>query len=49
MKLEIELIDGKWHVNGNTFNNMSDAERNTLSKFIKEYQIERQLEENNNN
>jgi hypothetical protein len=39
-KISIELINGKWHVNGNTFRNMSEAERIMLDSAINAYKLE---------
>ena len=49
MRLQIELAKGKWHVNGNTFQNMSIAERQILSKFIAEINLEIENETINQN
>lgn len=34
MKLTIEQIDNRWTVNGKQFNEMSESEKNILSKFL---------------
>ena len=40
MKLTIEVIDGKWHVNGKLLNELTPNEKNALDKFIKSYDYE---------
>ena len=42
-KLTIELVYGKWHVNGNPFDYMSETEKAVLSTFISEYNKELEL------
>ena len=37
MKLTIEVIDGKWTVNGKLLNELTPNEKNTLVQFIKNY------------
>jgi hypothetical protein len=36
MKLTIELINAKWHVNGKDYKDMSTSERQILGSFIAE-------------
>lgn len=36
--MEIRLINGKWAVNGKTFNLLTDSEKILLQKFIKDYE-----------
>ena len=38
MKLVIEVIDGKWTINGKSFNELTPNERNSLDQFIKSYE-----------
>jgi uncharacterized protein YbgA (DUF1722 family) len=38
MKLTIEVINGKWHVNGKTLNELTPNEKNALDQFIKNYE-----------
>jgi hypothetical protein len=40
MKLTIELIGAKWHVNGKLFNELSPNEKMALEQFIKNYDYE---------
>ena len=35
MKLTIEVINGKWHVNGKLLHELSLNEKNALDQFIK--------------
>ena len=35
MKLTIEIINGKWHVNGKLFQELNSNEKNALEQFIK--------------
>ena len=37
MKLTIEVIDGKWHVNGKILSELNPNEKNALDQFIKSY------------
>ena len=37
MKLTIEVIDGKWTVNGKLLNELNPNEKNALDQFIKNY------------
>jgi len=37
MKIDIELIDSKWFVNGKTFDKMTILEKIKLNEFFKEY------------
>lgn len=34
MKIEIELKDGKWLINGKTYNELSDAEKLFFDEFL---------------
>lgn len=36
--MEIRLINGKWAVNGKTFNQLTDSEKILLENFIKDYE-----------
>ena len=38
MKLKIEVIDGKWHVNGKLLSELNPNEKNALDQFIKSYE-----------
>ena len=38
MKLTIEIINGKWHVNGKLLSELNPNERNALAQFIKSYE-----------
>ena len=40
MKLTIEVIKGKWHVNGKILNELTPNEKNALDQFIKNYDYE---------
>lgn len=40
MKIIIELIDGRWLVNGNKLINMSQSERELLNMFFKQIKNE---------
>lgn len=40
MKIEIEKINGKWLVNGNQYQQMSELEKELLNTFFKEYKNE---------
>lgn len=40
MKIVIEKINGKWYVNGNQYQQMSDLEKELLNTFFKEYKNE---------
>ena len=41
MKLIIEIIDGKWKVNGKSFQELSLGERTALANFIKDFDYEK--------
>jgi len=41
MKLTIEVIDGKWTVNGKQLNELNPNEKNALCQFIKSYDYEK--------
>jgi uncharacterized protein YbgA (DUF1722 family) len=38
MKLVIEVINGKWHVNGKLLSELNPNEKNALDQFIKSYE-----------
>ena len=38
MKLTIEVIDGKWTVNGKLLKELNPNEKNALDQFIKSYE-----------
>jgi hypothetical protein len=38
MKLTIEVIDGKWHVNKKLLHELNPNEKNALDQFIKSYE-----------
>lgn len=38
MKLVIEVIDGKWTINGKSFYELTPNEKNALDQFIKSYE-----------
>lgn len=38
MKLIIEVIDGKWTINGKLFHELNPNEKNALDQFIKSYE-----------
>jgi hypothetical protein len=38
MKLIIEVIDGRWTVNGKLLNELNPNEKNALDQFIKSYE-----------
>lgn len=38
MKLVIEVINGKWHVNGKILSELNPNEKNALDQFIKSYE-----------
>jgi hypothetical protein len=38
MKLTIEIINGKWHVNNKLLSELSPNEKNALDQFIKSYE-----------
>ena len=38
MKLVIEVINGKWTVNGKLLNELTPPEKNALDQFIKSYE-----------
>lgn len=40
MKLIIEVIDGKWTINGKLFNELTPNEKNALDQFIKSVDYE---------
>jgi len=40
MKLIIEVLDGKWTVNGKLLNELTPNEKNALDQFIKNYDYE---------
>ena len=40
MKLTIEVINGKWHVNGKLLHELSPNEKNALDQFIKSIDYE---------
>jgi len=40
MKLVIEVIDGKWTINGKLFNELTPNEKNALDQFIKSVDYE---------
>ena len=37
MKLVIEIIEGKWNVNGKLLHELTPNEKNALDQFIKNY------------
>jgi hypothetical protein len=38
MKLTIEVIDGRWTINGKSFQELTPNEKNALDQFIKSYE-----------
>lgn len=42
-QLRIELINGKWLVNGHSYNQMTLSEKDLLGKFIKHHSDETDL------
>jgi hypothetical protein len=38
MKLTIEIINGKWHVNNKLLSELTPNEKNALDQFIKSYE-----------
>lgn len=38
MKLTIEVINGKWHVNKKLLHELNPNEKNALDQFIKSYE-----------
>jgi hypothetical protein len=38
MKLTIEVIDGRWQVNGKILSELTPNEKNALDQFIKSYE-----------